>query len=129
MTLTILDAWRARVSRSPDRPALAYFDAVLTVREVAEASDAVAAAFADRGVTPGDRVGIYLQNVPHYALTFLALWKIGAVALILNPMYRNRELRHLIDDAKPVALVCDESDLGELEESLQGSTIRANARS
>ncbi|MDZ7931983.1 MAG: AMP-binding protein [Rhodococcus sp. (in: high G+C Gram-positive bacteria)] len=124
MTLTILDAWRARVSRSPGRPALAYFDAVLTVREVDEASDAVAAAFADRGVTPGDRVGIYLQNVPHYALTFLALWKIGAVALILNPMYRNRELRHLIDDAKPVALVCDESDLDVLEESLQGSTIR-----
>lgn len=124
MTLTILDAWRTRVSRSPDRPALAYFDAVLTAREVDEASDALAAAFADRGVTPGDRVGIYLQNVPHYALTFLALWKIGAVALILNPMYRNRELRHLLDDAQPVALVCDESDLDALEDSLQGSTIR-----
>ncbi|OZD81969.1 acyl-CoA synthetase [Rhodococcus sp. 05-339-2] len=124
MPLTILDAWRARVFRSPDRPALAYFDAVLTAREVDEASDALAAAFADRGVNPGDRVGIYLQNVPHYALTFLALWKIGAVALILNPMYRNRELRHLLDDAEPVALVCDESDLGELEISLQGSTIR-----
>ncbi|OZF39520.1 AMP-binding protein [Rhodococcus sp. 14-2483-1-2] len=124
MPLTILDAWRARVLRSPDRPALAYFDGVLTAREVDEASDALAAAFVDRGVTRGDRVGIYLQNVPHYALTFLALWKIGAVALILNPMYRNRELRHLLDDAEPVALVCDESDLVALETSLQGSTIR-----
>ncbi|MCX6493315.1 MAG: AMP-binding protein [Rhodococcus sp.] len=121
---TVLDAWRSRVADTPDRPALAYFDAVLTVREVDEASDALAAALFDRGVSQGDRVGIYLQNIPQYALTFLALWKIGAVALILNPMYRNRELRTLIDDAEPVALVCDEHDLDSVGATLRGSSIR-----
>ncbi|OZC52369.1 acyl-CoA synthetase [Rhodococcus sp. WWJCD1] len=122
---TVLDAWRNRVSDTPDRPALAYFDAVLTVREVDEASDALAAAMIERGVSQGDRVGIYLQNIPQYALTFLALWKIGAVALILNPMYRNRELRTLIDDAEPIALVCDERDLDAVGATLRGSSIRS----
>ncbi|MBY4128371.1 AMP-binding protein [Rhodococcus fascians] len=121
---TVLDAWRSRVSDTPDRPALAYFDAVLTVREVDEASDALAAALIDRGVSQRDRVGIYLQNIPQYALTFLALWKIGAVALILNPMYRNRELRTLIDDAEPVALVCDERDFDAVGTTVRGSSIR-----
>ncbi|MGV8873242.1 MAG: class I adenylate-forming enzyme family protein [Rhodococcus sp. (in: high G+C Gram-positive bacteria)] len=121
---TILDAWRGRVADAPDRPALAYFDAVLSAREVDEASDALAAAMIDRGVTRGDRVGIYLQNIPQYALTFLALWKLGAVALLLNPMYRNRELRALIDDAEPIALVCDENDLDEVSRTLRGSTVR-----
>ncbi|MDI6628125.1 MAG: AMP-binding protein [Rhodococcus sp. (in: high G+C Gram-positive bacteria)] len=121
---TVLDGWRRRVSDAPGRPALAYFDSVLTAREADEASDALAAAMIDRGVTRGDRVGIYLQNIPQYPLTFLALWKIGAVALILNPMYRNRELRTLIDDAEPIALVCDEHDLEALGSTLRGSTVR-----
>ncbi|MCZ4560495.1 AMP-binding protein [Rhodococcus sp. IEGM 1401] len=121
---TVLDGWRRRVSDAPDRPALAYFDSVLTAREADEASDALAAAMIDRGVTRGDRVGIYLQNIPQYPLTFLALWKIGAVVLILNPMYRNRELRTLIDDAEPIALVCDEHDLEALGSTLRGSTVR-----
>lgn len=121
---TVLDGWRRRVSDAPDRPALAYFDTVLTAREADEASDALAAAMIDRGVTRGDRVGIYLQNIPQYPLTFLALWKIGAVALILNPMYRNRELRTLIDDAEPIAIVCDEHDLEVLGSTLRGSTVR-----
>ena len=60
---------------------------------------ALAVAFAARGVRRGDRVGIYLQNIPQYALTLLALWKLGAAALVLNPMYRRAELRRLVDDA------------------------------
>lgn len=121
---TIVDEWRARVQRSPDNPAIAYFDAVLTAREVDDASDALAAAFEDMGVSRGDRVGIYLQNIPHYAITFLALWKIGAAALLLNPMYRGRELRGIVDDAQPLGIVCDEHDVEAVTEDLRGCTVR-----
>ena len=121
---TIVGAWRTRVQRYPDNPAVAYFDAVLTAREVDDASDALAAALSDNGVSHGDRVGIYLQNIPHYAITFLALWKIGAVALLLNPMYRGRELRAIVDDAQPVGIFCDEHDLDATAETLRGSSVR-----
>ena len=57
---TVIDAWRTRVQRFPDNPAIAYFDTVLTAREVDDASDALAAALSDTGVSRGDRVGIYL---------------------------------------------------------------------
>ncbi|MGE2835810.1 class I adenylate-forming enzyme family protein [Mycobacterium sp. SMC-4] len=121
---TVVDAWRARVDRFPDHPAIAYFDTVLTAREVDDASDALAAAFSDLGVSRGDRVGIYLQNIPQYALSFLALWKIGAAALLLNPMYRGRELRAIVDDAQPVGVVCDEHDVEAVTETLRSSTVR-----
>ncbi|MGE2728990.1 class I adenylate-forming enzyme family protein [Mycolicibacterium vaccae] len=119
-----MDAWRARVDRFPEHPAIAYFDTVLTAREVDDASDALAAAFSDMGVSRGDRVGIYLQNIPQYALTFLALWKIGAAAVLLNPMYRGRELRGIVDDAQAVGIVCDEHDVEVVTETLRGSTVR-----
>ncbi|WP_197376033.1 class I adenylate-forming enzyme family protein [Mycolicibacterium baixiangningiae] len=121
---TIVHAWRTRVERYPDHPAVAYFDTVLTAGEVDDASEALAAALSDKGVSHGDRVGIYLQNIPQYAITFLALWKIGAAALLLNPMYRGRELRAIVDDAQPVGIFCDEQDLDATTEALRGSTIR-----
>ncbi|PWI11762.1 acyl-CoA synthetase [Streptomyces sp. NWU339] len=117
-------AWRARVARDPDAVALRYFDGALTAREADAASDALAAAFAARGTRRGDRVGIYLQNVPQYALVLLALWKLGATALLLNPMYRRGELRRLIDDAGAVGIVCADTDVEETRGTLAGSSVR-----
>ena len=102
---TTLDAWRSRVQTHPDHPAVAYFDGALTARELDDLSDALAVALDEWGVGRGDRVGIYLQNVPQYALTLLALWKVGAAALVLNPMYRGNELRRLVDDAEPIGII------------------------
>ena len=76
------------MGRDPDATALVYFDGRLSARELDEESDALAVALAELGTERGDRVGIYLQNIPQYAVVLLALWKLGATALVLNPMYR-----------------------------------------
>ncbi|WP_218848712.1 class I adenylate-forming enzyme family protein [Nocardioides perillae] len=117
-------AWRARVAAAPDRVALAWFDARLSAAEVDEASDALAVAFARLGCGPGDRVGIHLQNVPHHVFAVLALWKLGAIVLPLNPMYRRAELRRLVDDAEAVGILCADHEVDEVAESLAGSSVR-----
>ncbi|WP_152975370.1 class I adenylate-forming enzyme family protein [Rhodococcus rhodochrous] len=122
--VSLVDAWRARVDADPDGKAIAYFDGVLTTRETDELSDALAVAFAARGVQRGDRVGIYLQNVPQYALTLLALWKLGAAALVLNPMYRRAELRRLVDDAEIVGMVCADTAVAETADTVRDSSVR-----
>ncbi|MEW1901700.1 AMP-binding protein [Streptomyces sp. NPDC086147] len=121
---SLVDAWRERVVRNPEGAALRYFDGVLSAREVDSASDALAAAFEARGTGRGDRVGVYLQNVPQYALVLLALWKLGATALGLNPMYRRQELRRIVDDAGAVGLVCADADAEETLGTVAGSTVR-----
>ncbi|TWS26025.1 long-chain fatty acid--CoA ligase [Tsukamurella sputi] len=121
---SLVTAWRARVARHPDAPAIAYFDGHLTARELDAESDALAVALADLGTGRGDRVGIHLQNVPQYAVLLLALWKLGATALVLNPMYRGPELRHLIDDAGAIGVVCADSDAAGMSEDLAGSGVR-----
>ncbi|AXY54708.1 AMP-binding protein [Rhodococcus ruber] len=122
--VSLVDAWRARVDADPDGKAIAYFDGVLTARETDELSDALAVAFAARGVRRGDRVGIYLQNIPQYALTLLALWKLGAAALVLNPMYRRAELRRLVDDAEIVGMVCADTAVAETADTVRDSSVR-----
>ncbi|GGU83654.1 hypothetical protein GCM10010275_18640 [Streptomyces litmocidini] len=121
---SLVAAWKARVAKNPDGTALRYFDGALSAREVDAASDALAAAFEARGTGRGDRVGIYLQNVPQYALVLLALWKLGATALGLNPMYRRQELRRIIDDSGAVGVVCADADVHETLGTLAGSTVR-----
>lgn len=106
---TMLHAWRASVRRAPQRTVISYFDGALTVRELDEQSDALAVALAGRGVGRGDRVGVYLQNVPQFVLTLLAAWKLGAIAVSINPMNKERELRTLLVDSGAIAVVCLEN--------------------
>ncbi|WP_037878361.1 class I adenylate-forming enzyme family protein [Streptomyces sp. NRRL F-5727] len=121
---SLVAAWKARVARNPEGTALRFFDGALSAREVDAASDALAAAFEARGTGRGDRVGVYLQNVPQYALVLLALWKLGATALGLNPMYRGRELRRIIEDSGAVGVVCADEDVHETLGTLAGSSVR-----
>ncbi|MEU6626008.1 AMP-binding protein [Streptomyces litmocidini] len=121
---SLVAAWKARVAKNPDATALRFFDGALSAREVDAASDALAAAFEARGTGRGDRVGIYLQNIPQYPLVLLALWKLGATALGLNPMYRRQELRRIIDDSGAVGVVCADGDVDETLDTLTGSTVR-----
>ncbi|MGW4298230.1 class I adenylate-forming enzyme family protein [Streptomyces sp. NPDC004646] len=121
---SLLSAWQDRVAGNPDGVALRYFDGALSARELDSATDALAAAFEARGTKRGDRVGVYLQNVPGYVLALLALWKLGATALGLNPMYRRQELRRIVDDAGAVGIVCADTDVEETVGTLAGGTVR-----
>ncbi|MEV0110013.1 AMP-binding protein [Nocardia sp. NPDC050799] len=102
---TALRGFRQHARRSPDAVQLIYFDTVLNAGEVDDLSDALAAAPERDGVGPGDRVAVFLQNMPHLVLTLLACWKLGAVLVPINPMLRGPELRHHLDDCGAVVLV------------------------
>lgn len=120
----LVSAWRRRVSQNPSGAALTYFDRVWSASDVDNASDAFAVALLQLGVTKGDRVGVCLQNIPAFPVAMLALWKLGAIALVINPMYRGRELRHLIDDSQSVGIIHTDSDGPEIEKAVLGSSIK-----
>ncbi|MHB1786750.1 MAG: AMP-binding protein, partial [Acidimicrobiales bacterium] len=101
-----LAMFRASVETAPDRVLIRYFDGALSLREVDEASDALASCLIDEGFAPGDRMGVYLQNVPQFVISMLAAWKAGGIMLSINPMYKEAELRVLLEDSGATALVC-----------------------
>ena len=101
-----LSLFRAAVARAGDRPALKYFDGVLTYAELDSLSDALAAALVARGFAVGDRCAVYMQNMPQFVLAVLGAWKAGGIAVPINPMNRERELTLMLEDCAPKALVC-----------------------
>ena len=99
----------ATVARNPGGDAIRYFDGRISVAELDALSDAFAAALAAHGVAPGDRVALYLQNVPQFVIAQIGTWKAGGVAVAINPMNRERELEVLLADSGARVLVCLES--------------------
>jgi long-chain acyl-CoA synthetase len=59
------------------------------------------------GVKKGDRVCIYLDSSPEYLISYFAIWRIGAVAVPTNSVYRGEELLHAINNAGAVAVITD----------------------
>ena len=71
-------------------------------------SDALAVGLQQRGIEAGDRVAVYLQNVPQVLIAVLAIWKCGAVVVPCNPMLRDRELGKILRSSGCFALICQE---------------------
>ena len=101
--------FRASVSRNPDGDIIRYFGGRITARELDELSDAFAVALAGLGAPAGDRVALYLQNVPQFVIAMLATWKAGGIAVPVNPMNRARELDAVLRDSGARVLVCLQS--------------------
>jgi long-chain acyl-CoA synthetase len=119
-----LATFRAGAAARPEAPAIAYLDAELSYGRLDSLSDAFAAALCDGGVQPGDRVVLYLQNVPQFLIAMYAVWKAGGIVVPANPMLKARELRGLLEDARPTALVCLESLHRDVaQHAVEGSTV------
>jgi long-chain acyl-CoA synthetase len=114
---TGLDMFRAMARRNREAPLVHYFDQTLTVDEVDRLSDGLAAGLQRRGVLPGDRVAMYLQNIPQVLVTVLAAWKCGATIVPCNPMLKERELGKILCDSGSRVLICQEELYADVAEA------------
>lgn len=67
--------------------------------EVAAGVVRVARGLQDLGVKKGDRVGLFLPNVPHYVTAYYGAMAIGATVVNFSPLYTVEELNHQVEDS------------------------------
>jgi long-chain acyl-CoA synthetase len=124
---TGLDMFRATMRRGADATLAWYFDQSVTAHDCDAMSDALAVDLQRRGVEPGDRVAMYLQNIPQVLVTVLAAWKCGAVIVPCNPMLRERELAKILADSGSRVIVCQEDLFAEVARTTLPSTAVEHA--
>lgn len=90
---------RVTAERYPDRTALWFYGRELSYRELREAAEHLAGHLAAQGVGKGDRVAVWLQNSPAWAIAAHAAWHLGAVVVPLAPMLQAREFGFFLQDA------------------------------
>ena len=96
-------------------PAILFNNRVLTYEDLAGEVMQIAGALRQHGVERGDSVVLRLLNRPHFISTFLALLRIGAVAVPTPPLLRARELAAIIENAHPVLLISEDEVWDEVE--------------
>ncbi len=91
--------------RFPDRSALNFQGYRIQFRQLKEMVDRFASALSAFGVTRGDRVALLLPNTIPCVAAYYAVLKIGAIAVMNNPLYSDRELDHQFNDSGAKLLV------------------------
>src|SRR3954464_9784047 len=110
------------VARAGAPPPIRYYDAELTWSDVDRLSGALAVGLGELGIERGDRVGVYMQNVPQFLIAMVATWKAGAIMVSINPMYKRRELEEVLTDSGAKALVALESLYGDVAAEVVGGS-------
>lgn len=88
-----------------DREALIFRDEVTTYRDLDGQIEHAMAGLANLGIEQGDRVGLYLPNIPQFALAYYGVLRLGAVVVPLNVLYGSEELAYIANDCGVKAIV------------------------
>ena len=89
----------------PQVVATEFMGASLTYQQLAEQVNRFASSLGGLGVEPGDRIAIMLPNCPQIIIAYYAALSIGAVVVMTNPMYVEREMAYQFADAGVKVLV------------------------
>src|SRR4051812_8843106 len=108
-TESMADVLEATARAAGEAPAIHYFDATISYARLDDLASRFATLLASWGIGRGDRVALYLQNVPQYLVALYGIWKRGAIAVPLNPMFKDKELAYHLEDSGARVLVALES--------------------
>jgi long-chain acyl-CoA synthetase len=89
----------------PEKTAIVFRSQKLTYAELDRFSDNFASALTSLGVVKGDRVAVFLPDIPQFVIAYFGVLKSGAVVTTVSPLYREREVEYQLNDSEAVALV------------------------
>ncbi len=103
--LSLPDMFAATAARVPDASAIEFYGRRYSYAKVTRAVDRVACGLQRLGIARGDRIGLFLPNVPHYLAAYYGALKLGAIVVNYSPLYTVEELSHQVEDSGTRLLV------------------------
>ncbi len=115
----------AACERHADRPAATNLGRTLSFGEVNRLSGDLAAYLRNGlGLQPGERVAIMLPNLLQYPVAVLGVLRADLIAVLVNPLYTARELKHQLADSGAAALIVLDNFGAVAAEALPGTAVR-----
>jgi acyl-CoA synthetase (AMP-forming)/AMP-acid ligase II len=125
--MMLQDILRRACARTPNKVFLFCDDEEITYREADRLSDAIASAFAEWGMRPGDRIDVVMANSIDAVLVCLASWKAGVLPVMVNPGATPEDLEYYATLATPSVVIYDDELDAEMRRLAAGA--RAVSRS
>lgn len=92
--LTLPELLRNSVKGYPKQTALVFMGNRMSYTQLGQETDKLASALYEFGIRQGDRVAIMMPNCPQAVIAYYAVLSLGAVTVMTNPLYVERELEH-----------------------------------
>jgi acyl-CoA synthetase (AMP-forming)/AMP-acid ligase II len=96
---------RTTRQRNPSKMALVFAERQWTYAELDDLTDGIAAGLYAAGVRRDDRVALFMPNCPELVFSYLACFKLGAIAVPLNHRYRQPEAEYVLRHSGSTTLV------------------------
>ncbi len=91
--------------KHPDATAIVFQDRRMTYRELKEAAFRFAKALQGMGLAKGERVALFLPNIPQFVISYYGALRAGAIVTAISPLYKEREVEHQLNDSGAETLV------------------------
>ncbi len=97
--LSVPDMFFNSASEQGDAPLLDFLGRKYSYYHIAAQARQIAAGLQSQGLKKGDRIGLFLPNVPHYVAAYYGAMAAGATVVNFSPLYTPEELSHQVEDS------------------------------
>ena len=116
MGMNLASILTASAERVPDSPAIRLGDAELSYSELDDRSARLATLLREKGLEPGDRVGVMLPNVPEFPIAYYGVLRAGGIVVPMNVLLKRREIAFYLEDSGTRLLLAWHGFAGEARE-------------
>jgi long-chain acyl-CoA synthetase len=103
--ITLIDTLRDIVRQKPEFPLLLFKGAPMCAMDLEQLSNDMGAALIAEGVKKGDRIALVLPNSPQSFIGMFGIWKAGAIAVPINPLYTESEMEFALQECGAIGAI------------------------
>ena len=111
-------------SKYPNNTAVIFLGDKFSYRNLKDKVYRFATGLSQLGINKGDRVLLYLSNSIQMVIAYLASQKIGAVVVLVSPIYTSHELEYMIKDSQAKVVICHDTNYGYVVETVPSTGLK-----
>ncbi|MFX1512963.1 MAG: long-chain fatty acid--CoA ligase [Promethearchaeota archaeon] len=116
-SITINQQFENLVKKNPELTYVSLLGIEYSYAEVNDMANRLAAALKKLSVQKGDRIGLFMPNIPQYVIGFLAILKTGAIVVPISPVYGSEDLKFQLKDSGVKVIILLDLLYPQLEEA------------
>jgi len=103
--ISIYEMLKRSTEKAPDSTAIFFRTLQVTYGQLNDAISRFGAALQELGIRKGDRIALYLPNIPQFVIAYFGALHVGAIVVACSPLYKDKELGRIVNDSGSRILV------------------------
>jgi long-chain acyl-CoA synthetase len=121
---TIYECFEETVKGNPDKTAIVYLGTKWTYSDLRTQVERFAASLKNHGVEQGEKIVLYLPNIPQWIIAFFAVLRLKAVAVPVSTFSTSDELTQVVKDCQPKTIISIDTNFGYAIQAREGSDVK-----